>query len=339
MGKSGALVLGFLAFSLVLPCALAQNDCAANLVFKNTSPDPVILQTEINLMEEFRPFVTTYPFLDQNGREVLVVMAKKFPLSRNFPIMEIPTPQGFKERWKNFIGTWPKYYYFEREELADLIAAKDLAAVPVDFAHLNQARVILFPFIKFPILEDEDDRYRYEGKDLASLHRAYLRTIIEALHKIGFQSELGQLLHDWNSLLLNAKQDKSKEELIEELTSKAKDRLHSMYGVGVMRMIQQSFEIEDGLTYVWTNKESYRNPRSYLRKEQMRKLINDDPEFFSRALAEADYIGQRTKELEQQGHSEQEIEEILFPDPERRKLRQQLKAQLASKDFFRIDDP
>ncbi len=199
MGRSSALILGFLAFHLVIPCALAQNDCAVNLVFQNTSPDPVILQTEINLMKEFRPFVTTYPFVNPQGREVLVVMAKKFPLSRNFPIMEIPTPQGFEERWQNFIGTWPKYYYFERDELADLIAAKDLAEVPVDIARLNQAQVILFPFIKFPILEDEDDRYRSEGKDLASLHRAYLRTIIEALHKIGFQTVLGQLLHDWCS--------------------------------------------------------------------------------------------------------------------------------------------
>ncbi len=127
--------------------------------------------------------------------------------------------------------------------------------------------------------------------------------------------------------------------MIEELTNKAKDRLHNMYGVGTMRMIQQCFEIEDGLTYVWTNKESYRNPRSYLRKERMRKLLKDNPEFFSRALAKADWVHQRTQELEQQGHSEQEIEEILFPDPEQCKLRQQLKAQLASKDFFRVDDP
>jgi len=335
MRKLVVFILFFFALDWTVSApVLAENNCAANFVFKTTAPDPVILETEMNLMKKFRPFVVTYPFVNQKGQEVLVVMAEKFPLSENFPIMEIPSPQGLKERWQNFLKRWPKYYYFGNDDLAKLFAAKDLSEIPVDLARINQARVILFPYIKFPRLKD-----KHEGDELSALHQNYLRTIIEALHKIGFRTELGELLKDWYATLLITDQTSGQDEMIKKLTREADDRFHNLYGVGILRQIHQRMKSRHGATLVWTNKDSLLKPQLYLHKEKVRKIIKNDPGFYSRALEEADRITEKRKKLAQQGYSEEEIEKILFPDPEQRNFRKRLKEQLHSGDLFRVDNP
>ena len=229
---------------------------------------------------------------------------------------------------------WPKYYYFGSDELAHLFAAQDISDVPVDLARINQARVILFPYIKFPRLTDKS-----EGDELSALHRNYLRTIIEALHKIGFRTELGELLQDWYATILITDQTSGQAEMIKKLTREADDRFHNLYGVGILRQIHQRMKSRHGAILVWTNKDSMLNPQLYLRKEKMRKIIKNDPGFFSRALEEADRITEKRKKLEQQGYSEEEIEKILFPDREQRNFRKRIKEQLRSGDLFRVDNP
>ena len=318
--------------------ALAQNDCANHFVFQNTAPNPVILETELNLMTKFRPFVTTYPFVNPQGKEVLVVMDLKFPLSKLFPIAEIPTPQTLWARFQNTFGAWPQYFYFGKDDLGDILAAKKRSDLKINFAQLNQARVVLFPYIDFPRIEDEDDDYG--KKHLGGLHRAYLRTVIEAMHKLGFKSQLGELLQDWYIQQKIIHQDDN-EALITKLTEMGDKRFHNGYGRDILRVIQQCVCTQEGETYVWTSEDTYRNPRVYRKKEQIRqtvmKLMDDDS--IEQALHESGRLMEERKKLRQQGHSEDEIEEILYPDPEQRAARRALSAKLQSHDWFRVDDP
>ena len=317
--------------------AAVANDCAKHLTIDLTRPDPVVLEAELNLVRKFRPFVMTYPFINQKGQEVLVVFGDKFPLSKDFPIAEIPAPQGLKERWQNFTKTWPPYYYLSKNELIGLFGAKDVAALPIDLTRINDARVILLPFIKFPRIE-ATDLYLPAGKELAIIHKSNLRAIIEALHKIGFHSALGGLLQDWYRTLQLTDKTSGNEYWIKELTREGEDRLHNMYGVGVMRMIHQSFKTKVGWTKVWTNKTSFFKPKIYLRKEITRKFLKDNHGFFSRALKNADRLREKRKELEQQGYSEEEIDKILYTRKQR-DFRKRLKELLKSKDLFRNDNP
>lgn len=333
MRKIIILMLGWGAWTW----AAVAHDCAKHLTIDLTRPDPVVLEAELNLVRKFRPFVMTYPFTNQKGQEVLVVFGDKFPLSKDFPIMEIPTPQGLKERWQNFTKTWTPYYYLSKNELTRLTLAKDGAALSTDFARINDARVILLPFIKFPRINAED-LYLSAGKELALLHQSHLRTVIEALHKIGFHSALGGLLKDWYGLLQLTDKTSGQEYWINELTREGEDRLHNVYGAGIMRMIHQSFKTRDGRTKVWSNKTSYKYPKFYLRDEKVRKFLKDNHGFFSRALENADRLMEKRKELEQQGYSEEEIDKILYTRKQR-DFRKRLKELLKSKDLFRNDNP
>jgi len=338
MQRLSGLILGCLVLLLVPPCALAQNDCTANFVLTTTSPDPVILETEINLMKKFRPFVTTYPFVNRQGQEVLVVMDVDFPLSKHFPIAEIPTPQTFWARLQNWFGAWPTYFYFDKNDLGDILAAKSLADLKIDFAQLDQARVVLFPYIDFPRIEDEDDDY---GKEhLGGIHRAYLRTVIEAMHKLGFKSQLSELLQDWYAQQKIIYKDDT-EGLVTKLTEMGDKRFHNGYGRSILRVIQQCVRTQEGKTHVWTSQDTYCNPRVYQKKEQIRqtamKLMDNDS--ITRALNESGRLMEEREKLRQQGHSEDEIEEILFPDPAQRAARKALSAKLQSNDWFRVDDP
>jgi hypothetical protein len=290
-------------------------------------------------MSKFRPFVTTYPFVNRQGQEVLVVMDVDFPLSKHFPIAEIPTPQTFWARLQNWFGAWPTYFYFDKNDLGDILAAKNLADLKIDFAQLGQARVVLFPYIDFPRIEDEDDDY---GKEhLSGIHRAYLRTVIEAMHKLGFKSQLGELLQDWYAQLKIIYKDDSKA-LITKLTEMADQRFHNGYGRGILRVIQQCIRTQEGKTYVWTSQDTYRNPRVYQKKEQIRQTVMklmEDSSSIERALKESGRLMEEREKLRQQGHSEDEIEEILYPNPAQRAARRELSAKLQSNDWFRVDDP
>ena len=301
-------------------------------------------------MSHFRPFVVTYPFEHENGQELLVVIGHyKFPISKDFPIREIPSPKSFKERWLNAWGKYPGYYYFERETFEKLQQNGPGAAEKLDptLPKIFKARVAFVPFLLSPRLKNED--YIPARAEIASVHRENLKAVIEVMHQLGFHSAMSEHFKDLQRRMQLSPAvwgddppavDGQPPSTVQRLIFKAEEEIHKGSYGRHFRLMQQYLYIRGpfqltGKEIIWVQERTFRNPTRYRLDEFIREHLDE-------SLKNAWEISKWRSELREKGHSEEEIDHIVYPDPAERQRFQEIRAQLQKSGYkfsFTVDDP
>ena len=97
--------------SLFIPAAWADNACERALTFTE-----VPLQAELALAQDLWPFVATYPFVDDEGREVLVVFFHKYPLTKHSALENYAHHYSLRERTLMLFHHHPDFYVFKEKD-------------------------------------------------------------------------------------------------------------------------------------------------------------------------------------------------------------------------------
>ncbi|MBP5296190.1 MAG: hypothetical protein J6Y94_02530 [Bacteriovoracaceae bacterium] len=343
MHRSTFACLGII-FALFFSISAKAHPCAANLTPEKLPPlNQDLLQAELEVVSNLRPFVVTYPFVNQAGHQVLVVIGHKtFPLSKQCPIAEIRTPQNLTERWQAWRGKFPNFYTLTQSTFTEVLHRGRTLAILRDpgLKKIEQAAVVFVPFLTTPKLKNEDDPA--ERGQLAEIHQDHLKTVIKVMHHLGYRSALSDLfvqLYEQMQITDNIIQyDKISRQkkpdhtsLVQRLAWQADQKIHDGRYGSELRLMQQFLQT-GGERIVWTSAKTFRNPRLYRQRELLWQNMDA-------SLAKAGQLMERREELAKQGHSEDEIEEILYPDPAQRAARKALSAKLQSNDWFRVDDP
>ncbi|MBP5296372.1 MAG: hypothetical protein J6Y94_03465 [Bacteriovoracaceae bacterium] len=117
-GFSLSLVLMFLSsFS-----AEAYHPCARELIQAD-----IPLKAELALAKELWPFVATYPFVDDIGREVLVVFSSHYPLSKKIKIPGFQHQFSLAESGLILLRKHPDFYFFKEKDFRKIWRPEDFS--------------------------------------------------------------------------------------------------------------------------------------------------------------------------------------------------------------------
>ena len=204
-------------------------------------------QAEIKLITELSPHLVTYPFVDQDGHQILVVFYHKFPFKSVHIIKDAPTaPKSLKERYLAFRHRHPDFYYFDENDFKRIhhpahyapgdagtkihkILTDPTWAVREfrerDQGRLAKAKVVLLPFLR-PYLIDARDPENPEQLDLSrQIRQEHLRWTIDVMKKLGHHSLMSEVIE-------KAMQDLIQEEYLGDWPQAIEWRVSSRIHVG-----------------------------------------------------------------------------------------------------------